>query len=126
MLLASWPGIFSYDSGWQLTGFVDGNVTGHHPILHTFLLGICRMAGRSLFGSNNAGALLYSLLQMMLLSAMYAYVCYYLKKKAGSRMAADRNLYFPGDSSGKQPDGIVRHQGFSVYRRICRIFGTAF
>ncbi len=81
VLLASWPGIFSYDCGWQLTSFVDGEVTGHHPILHTFLLGLCRQAGRSLFGSNNGGAMFYSLLQMTLLSGMYAYVCYYLKKK---------------------------------------------
>ena len=81
VLLASWPGIFSYDCGWQLTSFVDKEVTGHHPILHTFLLGLCRQAGRSLFGSNNAGAALYSLLQMILMSGMYAYVCYYLKKK---------------------------------------------
>ncbi len=81
VLLASWPGIFSYDCGWQLTSFVDGQVTGHHPILHTYLLGLCRQAGRSLFGSNNGGAVLYSLLQMVCLSVMYAYVCYYLKKK---------------------------------------------
>ncbi|MCI8376011.1 MAG: hypothetical protein HFI29_11340 [Lachnospiraceae bacterium] len=81
VLLASWPGIFSYDCGWQLVSFVDGTVTGHHPILHTFLLGICRQAGRSLFGSNQAGAAIYSLLQMGLLSSMYAYVCWYLKKR---------------------------------------------
>lgn len=80
VLLASWPGIFSYDCGWQLTSFVDGEITGHHPILHTYLLGVCRLAGRFFFGSNNAGAALYSLIQMMLMSAMYAYVCYYLKK----------------------------------------------
>lgn len=81
MLLASWPGIFSYDSGWQLTAFVDGEVTGHHPILHTFLLGICRQAGRAVFGSNNGGAALYSLIQMILMSGMYTCVCYYLRKK---------------------------------------------
>lgn len=81
VLLASWPGIFSYDCGWQLVSFVDGTVTGHHPILHTFLLGICRQAGRSLFGSNQAGAAMYSFLQMGLLSGMYTYVCWYLKKR---------------------------------------------
>lgn len=81
VLLASWPGIFSYDSGWQLTAFVDGEVTGHHPILHTFLLGICRQAGRAVFGSNNGGAALYSLIQMILMSGMYTCVCYYLRKK---------------------------------------------
>lgn len=81
VLLASWPGIFSYDCGWQLVSFVDGTVTGHHPILHTFLLGICMRAGQGIFGSNNAGALLYSLVQMALMSGMYAYVCLFLKKR---------------------------------------------
>lgn len=81
VLLASWPGIFSYDSGLQLGSFVDKRVSGHHPILHTFLLGICRWAGVKLFESKNAGAVLYSLIQMLLMSGMYAYVCCYLKKK---------------------------------------------
>lgn len=81
VLLASWPGIFSYDCGWQLVSFVDGAVTSHHPILHTALLGVCRQAGLALFGTNNGGALLYSLLQMSGMSAMYAYVCWYLKKR---------------------------------------------
>lgn len=81
VLLASWPGIFSYDSGLQLSGFVDGHVTGHHPILHTFWLGICRWIGVKLFGSKTVGAVLYSLIQMLLMSGMYACVCRYLKKK---------------------------------------------
>lgn len=81
VLLAAWPGIFSYDCGWQLVGFVDGTVSAHHPILHTGLLGICLRAGQTLFGSNNAGAALYSLVQMALMSAMYAYVCLFLRKK---------------------------------------------
>lgn len=81
VLLASWPGIFSYDSGLQLVSYVDGQVSGHHPILHTFLLGITRQAGISLFGSKNVGAVLYCMIQMLLMSGMYAYVCRYLKKK---------------------------------------------
>lgn len=85
VLLASWPGIFSYDSGTQLVSYVDGQVSGHHPILHTYLLGICRRAGLALLGSRNAGAVLYCLIQMAAMSGMYAYVCRYLKKKQAPR-----------------------------------------
>lgn len=85
VLLAAWPGIFSYDSGWQLAAFVDGDVTGHHPILHTALLGVTRMLGRALSGTgqagNQTGALLYSLLQMLVMAALYARVCLYLRQR---------------------------------------------
>ena len=80
VLLASWPGIFSYDSGWQLLSYAVGAVSGHHPILHTWLLGICRDLGQAINGSNQTGALIYSLVQMVLMSGMYAYVCLFLKK----------------------------------------------
>jgi len=81
VLLASWPGIFSYDCGWQLVTYVEGTVNGHHPILHTWLLGVCRDLGYALGGNNQTGALLYSLIQMCLMSGMYAYMLLYLKKK---------------------------------------------
>lgn len=84
-LLASWPGIYSYDCGWQLASFVDGQVTGHHPILHTFLLGGCMRLGQAFVGSNQGGALIYSLIQMLLMSAMYAWLCLYLKKKGAPK-----------------------------------------
>ena len=85
VLLASWPGIFSYDSGWQLAAFVDGTVTGHHPILHTALLGVTRMIGHALSGSgqagNQTGALLYSLIQMAAMAALYGQLCLYLRQR---------------------------------------------
>ncbi len=82
VLLASWPGIFSYDCGWQLVSFADGEITGHHPILHTALLGLCREAGQALAGSNQAGALIYSLIQMLVMSGLYGRVCLYLKERS--------------------------------------------
>ncbi len=85
VLLASWPGIFSYDSGMQLVSFMDGEITGHHPILHTCLLGGCMKIGKLLFGSNYGGAALYSLVQMLVMSGLYAYVCLYLKERCAPR-----------------------------------------
>ena len=52
VLLASWPGIFSYDCGWQLAAVADHAWTAHHPILHTAMLWITRQIGRAMTGSN--------------------------------------------------------------------------
>ena len=48
VLLASWPGIFSYDCGWQLAAVADHAWTAHHPILHTVMLWLTRQLGRAL------------------------------------------------------------------------------
>ena len=96
VLLASWPGIFSYDCGWQLAAFADGTITGHHPILHTAMLGFTRMLGRALTGSNQTGALLYSLLQMSLMSALYADLCLYLRERKAPRWLWLGTLLFLG------------------------------
>ena len=100
VLLAAWPGIFSYDSGWQLAAFVDGDVTGHHPILHTALLGVTRMLGHALAGSgqagNQAGALLYSLVQMLAMAALYAEVCLFLRQRRVPRWLLVGTVLFLG------------------------------
>lgn len=96
VLLASWPGIFSYDCGWQLAAFVDGDVTGHHPILHTALLGVTRMIGRTLTGSNQTGALLYSLIQMLVMAALYARVCLFLRQRNVPRWLQIGTVLFLG------------------------------
>ena len=100
VFLAAWPGIFSYDCGWQLAAFVDGEVTGHHPILHTALLGVTRILGHALSGGgqagNQTGALLYSLVQMLLMSLLYAYICLFLRKRRTPLWLQIGNLLFLG------------------------------
>ena len=96
VLLASWPGIFSYDCGWQLAAVADQAWTAHHPILHTALLWLTRQAGRALTGSNQTGALLYSLLQMIIMSALYADVCLYLRQKKAPKWLWIGALLFLG------------------------------
>ncbi len=96
VLLASWPGIFSYDCGWQLAAVADQAWTAHHPILHTALLWLTRQAGRILTGSNQTGALFYSLLQMVIMSALYADVCLYLRQKKAPKWLWIGALLFLG------------------------------
>ena len=96
VLLASWPGIFSYDCGWQLAAVADHAWTAHHPILHTAMLWLTRQLGRALTGSNQAGAFIYSLLQMVILSALYADVCLYLRQKKAPKWLWVGALVFLG------------------------------
>lgn len=96
VLLASWPGIFSYDCGWQLAAVADQAWTAHHPILHTAMLWLTRQAGRALTGSNQTGALFYSLLQMLILSALYAEVCLFLRQKNAPKWLWIGSLLFLG------------------------------
>ena len=96
VLLASWPGIFSYDCGWQLAAVADHAWTAHHPILHTAMLWLTRQLGRALTGSNQTGALIYSLLQMVILSALYADVCLYLRQKKAPKWLWVGALVFLG------------------------------
>ena len=82
ILLACYPGIFSYDAQFQSNQII-GNIplNAHHPVIHTLLLGGCLALGESLFHSYNTGMLFYSLIQISVLSASMAYVLSFMKKR---------------------------------------------
>lgn len=81
VLLACYPGIFSYDAIYQCSQVTDTlQLNTHHPVIHTLMLGGCVQFGRSVLGSANSGMLLYSLLQMLINSCIFAYVLTFLKK----------------------------------------------
>ncbi|MFV0364551.1 MAG: DUF6020 family protein [Suipraeoptans sp.] len=79
-LLATYPGIYAYDSIFQMHMYTTGEVTSHHPIIHTYLLGGLISLGRNVFGSEEAGMLIYSLLQMIIMTGIFTY---YIKRLKG-------------------------------------------
>jgi len=82
ILLACYPGIFSYDAIYQCSQVTDTlQLNTHHPIIHTLMLGGLVQLGRTVFGNANTGMLLYSLLQMLINSCIFAYVLTFLKKR---------------------------------------------
>lgn len=85
--LSAYPGIYGYDSIYQIKYFVDGNVYTHHPIIHTYLLGFFIIKlGRDFFGSLEVGMMLYSIFQMLCMSAIFSVVyTYYIRKRIQSR-----------------------------------------
>lgn len=83
--LASWPGVFVVDNVFQMKWFLEGKVTAHHPIIHTYLLGGMLKLGKNLFGSYEAGLGMLSLLQMLFLSGVFAYTMWKLEHYVSRR-----------------------------------------
>lgn len=81
-LLAGYPGIFSYDSIFQLNQYMTGALQNNHPVLHTLYLGVCVQLGVQLFGSYSTGMLFYSVTQMLAMSAVFAYVYRYMARRS--------------------------------------------
>lgn len=79
--LQYYPGILSPDSIRQIQQVLgEMNYTTHHPIIHTLIIKIFIDIGNVL---NNLilGISLYSIFQMLVMSAIFAFVVYYISKK---------------------------------------------
>ncbi len=84
LFLAYYPGICAYDSYVQLEQLTTGALNGHHPVLHTLLIGFCIRFGKTVLGNANAGIAFYTILQSVLLAAVMSYslvVLYRLLRK---------------------------------------------
>lgn len=71
-LLASYPGMYGYDSIYQIRDYLADNVWLNHPPMHTYLLSLCVVDLGRVLGSHEAGMLCYSIIQMLCLSATFA------------------------------------------------------
>lgn len=82
-LLAAYPGVYGYDSIYQVLAYITRNVTLSHPPMHTYMLSFCVVELGGLIGSYEKGMLCYSLIQMLCLSATFAtlYV-FYIRERA--------------------------------------------
>lgn len=81
-LLKFYPGIVSPDSMDQIFQSLGLNLlTTHHPIIHTFFISIAMNIGTKLFGSYEAGILIYSIGQMLLTAASFSFIIHYMSKK---------------------------------------------
>ena len=86
---ASAPGLFMGDTGAQIRQWFnlpngtsdylnllnpDVLLNGHHPVVHTALIGGCVQLGQLLFSDENAGVLIYTALQFACTAACTAYL----------------------------------------------------
>lgn len=79
--LAVFPGIYAYDAQDQVRQIlVKHQISSHHPVIHTLFLNGVLQLGNLIFGDYNAGLVLHSIIQAVLMGIMEAYACCYLKK----------------------------------------------
>ena len=79
--LGGYPGIFAADAPNQVGWTFSGWLTVHHPLLHTGILCGIFAAVRSCGGSDNLAAAIYSVLQMLALSGIFAWISRFLKRE---------------------------------------------
>ena len=81
ILLAFYPGIFSYDSSVQLKEYLNNDLTNANPVIHTILIGKCLIIGSDIFQNYNVGVFIYSIIQMTFLAGTLAYIIHYVCKR---------------------------------------------
>ena len=85
-LLASWPGVYSYDVVHRMREFyMEGRITAHFPIPHTLFLISCIELGNLIGGSSEVGVLIHSIIQSVLMALCFSYSLTWMYKRNFSR-----------------------------------------
>lgn len=78
--ISFFPGTLEADAKHQLLmAYGISELTGHHPILVTKIMGKCIYIGRLLFASDTIGVFLYTFPQVVMQSLVFAYTIYVMK-----------------------------------------------
>lgn len=85
-LIASYPGVYGYDCIYQMHWYMNREILSQHPYIHTYLLGFCTWTLGKLLGNYEKGFFIYSIIQMLILSSSFAYICLYLRKRNVNRV----------------------------------------
>ena len=76
-----YPGVITADSMGQICQSLGiQNLTNHHPVFHTFFISIAMNIGK-LIGNYNVGVAIYSIAQMLVVSATFSFAIYYMAKR---------------------------------------------
>lgn len=95
VLLAVYPGFFVYDAQDEYVEVVSRSFTTHHPLLHVLLLGGTICAVHKVTGSFNAGICCYVVIQMAVMSAIFAYTLRFIRRRSeGRNLSAAALLWF--------------------------------
>ena len=79
VFLSVFPGAFAYDAPTEWEQFKNGALNAHHPIFHSFLIGICLEGCAKLIGSYNAGIAVYTIFQMVIMAAIFSYALLFMR-----------------------------------------------
>ena len=85
-LLGVYPGYFAYDAPTQWEMFQKHEITGHHPVIHTLIIGWCLRLGEILFDNLNKGAFIYSFGQMVFSVFAFTTAMVFMYKRNAKRI----------------------------------------
>ncbi len=85
VFLGVFPGFFVYDAQDELMEVITRSFSTHHPLLHVLFLGGTIALVHKLTGSWNAGIATYVFIQMLVITAVFAYVITFMRKKGLSQ-----------------------------------------
>ena len=138
-LIASLPGLFMGDTGAQIRQWfnypngtsdylrlLNPNVllNGHHPVVHTAIIGSCVQLGLSLFNSANAGLAIYTCAQFVITAACMAYSISSLRKLGVSLPVRGAILLFFAFMPMFSNYAASAHQRRALCRRVIGAAGT--
>ena len=94
-LLAQYPGIYGYDIAHQITTYIFNVIDFTHPPAHSYLAGFCTMTLGELLGSSERGFMIYILIQIAFIAAIFAATsCYMFAKKMSGTLRLAWQLWF--------------------------------
>lgn len=94
VLLAAWPGFFCYDAEVETYMVFTDKYSAHHPVTHVVLLGWIMKIMYKIIPSYNVGIAVYLLLQMLVVSACFAYMMTFLKRIGVRRWIVNTGIAF--------------------------------
>ncbi len=95
VFMAEFPGFFVYDAQEELNEVLTRSFTTHHPLFHVLLMGGIIALVHKVFGSWNFGIFCYLFLQMLVITAIFAYAVTFMQKKGiGKRSRILWVLYY--------------------------------
>lgn len=93
--LAVFPGFFVYDAQDEYLQVATRTFTDHHPMIHVLILGGILRLFDKLTGSINTGIAVYTICQMIAMSAIFSYVILFLRRNRISKWIRNISiLYF--------------------------------
>lgn len=84
VLLAYYPTIWTYDVKWQIPHIMNKNFTTFQPLIHTLFLELFLIIGKKIY-SYELGMLMLSIIQMLIMSCIFAYVIEKMKTKINNK-----------------------------------------
>lgn len=93
-LLAFFPVIQNYDGSYQIQDCFYYGITTRHPIIHTLMISSFYKLGEIYLGSTTIGMLLYSILQMTIMAAIFSYTIKFIEEQTNKKWLRNISLAF--------------------------------